>query len=1193
MRLQREHLAVLAILLLGLLAVTACTQSVGAIAPPAAERPDPGIVEALTATARTEDRVAVIAGFNTPELDGLDDDAREATIAREREAFLNRLPARGIEVTRTYEYLSLVAMRVDETTLAALVADPYVTVLQADEPVEPQLQQSVGLIRADYNHILAYTGTGQTVAVLDTGIDRFHPDLAGKVVSGACYSTPDNSLGATSTCPGGATSSVNINSSGACVGTSGCNHGTHVAGIVAGVAPNANLISIQVFRSVNNQDFCSARGRTSPCVSANGSDVIAGLNRVYALRNTYNIAAVNLSLGGGRFTDPAACETTNGAYRQAINLLRNANINVVAGSGNSDYRNAMTGPACLTGVISVAASDKNNVIGDFSNISIFTTLYAPGVNINSAIPGTGNPPPRASFNGTSMAAPHVAGAVALLKQARPNATPAQITNALTTTGPLIADNRPSDPANNNPAGSVTKRRLDAFLALCQLITCDADDFRTIGVNQTLNGAINPATDVDTYHFFGNAGDRVSIRLNRTSGTLNPFLELFSPNNFRVAFNADGGGGNNSLVNGYFLPQSGRYIIRARGITGTGNYQISVTRDSVPLNPVPRITRLSPGSATATPFGSDFWVAIYGEGFLNDSEVRWNGQLRAKHYTSPELIYIRVRGSDIGNILSAPRLAFVTVRNPTPGGGTSNSYPFSINVPFLGESELVSPESGSSVSADIQATFVISWTHPTDSWRTMQRMDMRLRDPDSGQVAVWLRVIERPGETSTFRLMDATAGSVPAEEIVDDPREGLPGEGPDLVIPGRVTVHMEQSAFSGSGRTAIMTPTLSFDPSLVGVYNIEFEVDSETPLDEFGNLQADDVLGTFHILPAGCTVAASEVSLSGPATGTTGQNYTFTATAGPSGVTAPVSYTWSPEPLSGQGTASATFRWDEAGEQVVGLSVENCGGFAAAAESIAISSGPGVNLSLRLSAPATAVAGQPFDYELVVRNDGATTANNVAVSAPIPPGATYISGGNRTGNTVNWTVADLPGFGAEAIVNFTVSAGADISAAAATANAPGATTATSNQPVPTRAAADQILLSPTEDGLLEAGGIRIAIPGGAVFTETELALQLPGAPSVPLPSGIPALGPIFRLRAYQDGEAVAGPLFFEPLEVTFSSTGLPDEGSIYALVGNNWQPSGKCSRANAGLVCVLPPGATATEYALLEGEEELFLPVVIR
>ncbi|HMQ32559.1 MAG TPA: S8 family serine peptidase, partial [Chloroflexaceae bacterium] len=843
-------------------------------------------------------------------------------------------------------------------------------------------------------------------------------------------------------------------------------------------------------------------------------------------------------------------------------------------------------PSCISTAISVAATDNGDLVASFSNLAAYTTLFAPGVDVYAAVPGGGFD----DKSGTSMAAPHVAGVIAALKQARPTLTVPQITSALTSSGPFVSDQR--------AGGTVAKRRLQSYEALCRVISCDADDFRVIQYGQTLSGAIAPGGDVDHYYFIGQAGDRLTLRANRTSGNLDPYLELLDRTGSRVALNDNGGGGVNALINGYTLQRNDLYVVRVLagpGLVTTGGYQLTASRETVPLNPAPGITRLSPASATATAFGADFWVAVHGSGFMPQSTVRWNGALRSMFYSSSALIYIRVRGSDIGLIPLPPRLAFITVQNPTPGGGASNAFPFNVTVPFLGESELVAPPAGSGVAAGLRQTFVISWTHPDDSWRTMQRMDMRLRSPETGAVAAVVRVIERDGETSTMRLLSG-AEAVGVDGAAPDPIEGLPGEARELTLPGVVTLHLAESAFSGSGRTAIMSPTLSFDPAVVGSYNIEFEVDSPD-----GAIQADDVLGTFHVLPAGCLAAVSEVTIGGPASGTVGGTSSFSAAVTPGGATGPISYTWSPAPTSGQGTPSATYTWGAAGEQVVSAQAENCGGFAAGAQSVAVSSGPAPDLAVGLEAPALALAGEPVTYTLTVTNSGATGVSNLRLSAAIPAGATYQSGGSRAGDSVSWDVGALGGAGATVAVSYTVTAQAPLSASVYGASADGGHGASAGPAVATQIVDALTGVSPVAPASLAHGagatGISVELPAGTVFADTEVAYRALAAPSRPLPPGAAFLGRAFALTAAQGGAPAPGLVFGDTVTIRLGyAGGDPDRraGLVY-WDGARWSERGiSCAPGGGGqeLVCAAS-GLPAGELALLALPWRSYLPLTVR
>lgn len=1137
-------------------------------------QPDPQ----LRALAQADGSAAVIVGFHVSGFSATamaesEEEARaqQAAIARVRDRLLDRLQGQNITNIKTYDTIPYIAMTVDAAALQALYDDPEVTAVEEDFTVAPALSDSVPLIRAHFAHLILYQGSGQTVAILDTGVDKFHADLSGKVVSEACYST--NGGGFTSLCPGGASSSTAINSGLNCsLAVSGCHHGTHVAGIAAGVAPEANLIAIQVFSRTNN---CGAG--TAPCTRSQVSDILSGLNRVYALRNTFNIASVNMSLGSGQYF--STCDNVSSAMHSVVNLLRSVNISTVAASGNDGYRSSMGWPACHSNIISVGSTTKTDQVSDFSNIASFTTLLAPGSNIFAPMPA-GWPQTHDSRSGTSMAAPHVAGSIAVLKSAQSTLTVPQISSHLVNGGILVTDQR--------PGGTITRRRLDVWGSICRIITCDVDDFRTMFTNQTLNGSINPSTDVDHYYYSGQAGQRLTLQLNRTSGTINPYLELLDPNGIRVAFNNDGGGGVNALINGYTLQQNGLYIIRARSISGsTGNYQLNASQETVAMNPVPSISYLSPPAATGTFFGSDFWVAIVGSNFMPESEVRWNGQLRAKFYSHSGLIYIRVLGSDIG--FPWPRTAFITVSNPTPGGGTSNSRAFNINIPFLGESELVAPEAGSSLSTGISSTFVISWTHPISSWRTMQNMDIRLRN-DAGQTAAWLRVSEG-SPTSTLSLLNSSATPVISTTLVS----GVQGSGPDLVIPEQVTLHTDQTIMFGSGRTIVISPTLTFGPLAVGTYNIEFMVDNEE-----GEVQADDVLGTIVIHPPGCPLSLQEVSLTGPATATVNTAYAFNATITPINATTPITYSWAPEPESGQGTANATYRWDSAGEKTLFLGVENCGTFVADVQSVLVSTTTTPDLSISKAGPATALASQPFTYTLTITNSGATTATNLLVRDVLPSGATYLGGGALVGDEVQWTIGELGGYGQTAVVSFTLSAATDVVNNSYSVEADGGYSAQNSSPVQTRIVDAQVTLTAVTTKTLHYAGAEstgITIPGGSVFADTVLVYDELELPSHPTSNAY--AGRAFLLDGYQNNQIVPDLSLGETAVMTLTYDNADVAGldesllMVHYWTGSGWSHEGvNCSRdGQANWVACEVPSPSMTEFALLETLTQLYLPLI--
>ena len=371
----------------------------------------------------------------------------------------------GHNVTRVtnFKYVPQIALTVDRPAFDALVAHPSVVTIHEDIPRPHMLAQSVPLIGAPTVWGFGYTGAGVAVAILDTGVDKTHPFLSGAVVSEACYSSNYAPSNATSICPGGVTNSTAVGSALPYAGTcpaGACDHGTHVSGIAAGrtdgsvtfsgVAKGASIIAIQVFSRFETSAEC---GNTYPCAMAFDSDIILGLERVYDLRGTYNISSVNLSLGSGDYTSYCDSEPE----KPSIDNLKSVNIATIIASGNDGDKGGISAPACISSAVSVGATDDiTDMVTAFSNSASFLSLLAPGEWITSSIPGGGY----GTWAGTSMAAPHVTGAWALLRQARPSANVDQVLTALGTTGLGIMD-----------TNSITKPRIRVDQALLALSGC--------------------------------------------------------------------------------------------------------------------------------------------------------------------------------------------------------------------------------------------------------------------------------------------------------------------------------------------------------------------------------------------------------------------------------------------------------------------------------------------------------------------------------------------------------------------------------------------------------------------------------------------------------------------------------------------------------------------------------------------------
>lgn len=344
------------------------------------------------------------------------------------------LEGHDVELTQVYETIPFLGLDVSQEALLALAQSPLVQVINGDEFAAPDLLASTQQVGAPQAWAAGIDGAGGEIAVLDTGVDASHPFLAGKVVAEACFS-------ANGSCPNGVTAAVGPGSAAPCDWAAECAHGTHVAGIAAGAGPLLNgvargskLIAIQVFSRFTG---ATCGGGVSPCARSYVSDQIAALEHVYALRATHDIAAVNLSLGGGRYDSVGACDSANSALRSAIDNLREAGIATVAAAGNSGYAKQLSAPGCISSAVSVGAVTKGDVIPWWSNAAPFLKLVAPGSAIVSAVPGGWY----AYMSGTSMATPHVAGAFALLHQRDRSATVDAILARLRETGRLIGDPR--------------------------------------------------------------------------------------------------------------------------------------------------------------------------------------------------------------------------------------------------------------------------------------------------------------------------------------------------------------------------------------------------------------------------------------------------------------------------------------------------------------------------------------------------------------------------------------------------------------------------------------------------------------------------------------------------------------------------------------------------------------------------------
>jgi hypothetical protein len=302
--------------------------------------------------------------------------------------------------------------------LQDLLADPAVVRVDPLRYGSAALAESVAQIRADAVHRRGDLGSGVTVAVLDTGIDSTHPDLAGHVLAEECFCT-DNC------CPAG---TARQSGPGSAQNTAA--HGIHVAGIIAGsgvvaptgVAPGAKLVAIKVLNQRNRGPL---------------DDWIAALDWIAV--NRPDVQAINMSLVSDEVFQGAcdAADSYTMAFAQVLETLRARSTVTFAAAGNGGEISAMAAPACVSGALSVGAVERDDQVWFASDSEPTLDLLAPGVDVVSSGPDAST----ATLTGTSMATAHATGAAALLLALNPGLGADQLEAILEERGVRVLDTR--------------------------------------------------------------------------------------------------------------------------------------------------------------------------------------------------------------------------------------------------------------------------------------------------------------------------------------------------------------------------------------------------------------------------------------------------------------------------------------------------------------------------------------------------------------------------------------------------------------------------------------------------------------------------------------------------------------------------------------------------------------------------------
>lgn len=371
--------------------------------------------------------------------------------------------------------------------LATLERDGTRTVV-LDRLVRPAGQVGTAQIGADRLSSAGLNGEGRSIAIVDTGVDLFHPDLGasaegpGRVIGGWNFADGNSDV---YDCDG---------------------HGTASAGVAAGaqgVAPKASIVALKVF------------GARDGCMSAWTSDVLAAVDWALDHREELRIDVLNVSLADER-RRPGFCDGEDPVSATVFARARAAGLPVVAASGNDGDPNGLSWPACHADVVSVgmvysagigptswngASSCTDAVTGPdivpcASNGGPTLSMLAPGVRWLVPTAGGGR---RTVFSGTSAAAPAAAASLLLARQFAPLSDPALAGDFLRLTGVPVADERTGEATPRIDIGSAFAatspftgpcERVEAPVPAASALVCRAETSSLVGDVSSLAVALS-------------------------------------------------------------------------------------------------------------------------------------------------------------------------------------------------------------------------------------------------------------------------------------------------------------------------------------------------------------------------------------------------------------------------------------------------------------------------------------------------------------------------------------------------------------------------------------------------------------------------------------------------------------------------------------------------------------------------------